>query len=342
MKGLWKQLLPPAALYLVFAAVWALLLPWALPAPPAPLPPAGTLPVDRYLALGPEKAEPAGGLMDPARCPAQGRARTPEPVALPILMYHDISDTGEGGSTVAWTTLRDHLLALRREGYHTVSLSQVADFVLWGTPLPDKPVLLTFDDGYLSNHQRLFPLLDGLGMKAAIFPIGVHVGRTEYKDTLSSITPHFSYAQGAEMVRSGTVELGSHTYDMHRYAPLEPEGQARDGVLPLPGEGRLRYCQRLESDFRLSARMLERYAGASPIALAYPQGLHTPESEGARKQAGYLISLTVEPEVSVLRPGCAESLSLLGRFAVDDIPADRLLETIEKGLEKAEGVTPGP
>ena len=50
----------------------------------------------------------------------------------------------------------------------------------------------------------------------------------------------------------------------------------------------------------------------------------------------------MEPEVSVLRPGCAESLSLLGRFAVDDIPADRLLETIEKGLEKAEGVTPGP
>lgn len=317
MRGILSRLLPPAVFYLVSFAILAALLPWAVPPEPEPLPPAGTLSIDRYLTLGPTQASSASGAgpMSPRACPAQGLVRTPEPVSLPILMYHDISETGKGGSTIAYDTLRAHLLALKGAGYHTVSLQQIADFVLWGEPLPDKPILLTFDDGYLSNYEKLFPLLEELNMQASIFLIGVHTGRTEYKGTCSSINPHFSYAQ------------------------------AREGVLPLKGEGRSLYCLRLAEDFRLSAKLLTRYTGETPIALAYPQGLYTPESEAARRQAGYLLSFTVEPEINILRPGAAESLSLLGRYSIDDISAQALLKLLNKetaALEQEDCVTPCP
>ena len=347
MRDILSRLLPPAVFYLVSFLILAALLPWAAPPEPEPLPPAGTLSIDRYLTLGTAQAASSSGAgpMSPRVCPAQGLVRTPEPVSLPILMCHDISETGKGGSTIAYDTLRAHLLALKGAGYHTVSLQQIADFVLWGEPLPDKPILLTFDDGYLSNYEKLFPLLEDLNIQASIFLIGVHTGRTEYKGTCSSINPHFSYAQAREMLESGLVSLGSHTYDMHRYAPLEPKDQAREGVLPLKGEGRSLYCLRLAEDFRLSSRLLTRYTGEAPIALAYPQGLYTPESEAARRQAGYLLSFTVEPEINVLRPGAVESLSLLGRYSIDDISAQALLKLLNKetaALEQKDCVTPCP
>lgn len=116
-------------------------------------------------------------------------------VQVPILLYHHISE-----DTLTQEQFQTEMQLLKDGGYHTVSFDQIFDFVEKGTPLPEKPVCLTFDDGYLSNYEIAYPLLKEYGMKATFFAIGATVGNTEhYKDTEFPITPHYSYEQAKEM-----------------------------------------------------------------------------------------------------------------------------------------------
>lgn len=96
------------------------------------------------------------------------------------------------------------IAALAQAGYTAVFPDDLAAYVNQGKALPDKPIVITFDDGYLSNYEYAWPILEKYGMVATIFMVGATTGNTEhYKDTAYPITPHFSYEQGAEMVASG-------------------------------------------------------------------------------------------------------------------------------------------
>ena len=149
-------------------------------------------------------------------------------VQVPILLYHHISE-----DTLTQEQFQTEMQLLKDGGYHTVSFDQIFDFVEKGTPLPEKPVCLTFDDGYLSNYEIAYPLLKEYGMKATFFAIGATVGNTEhYKDTEFPITPHYSYEQAKEMSDSGLVSIQSHTFDMHQWAPYEPVSYTQLPVQP--------------------------------------------------------------------------------------------------------------
>ena len=68
-------------------------------------------------------------------------------------------------------------------------------------PLPDKPILITFDDGYASNYMYAYPILKKLGMQATIFVITDRRGKT------LSVNPHFSWNQAREMQDSGVIDI---------------------------------------------------------------------------------------------------------------------------------------
>ncbi len=85
-------------------------------------------------------------------------------------------------------------------GYHPIRLSDLADNLLNGTPLPDKPVVLTFDDGYTDNYTTAFQTLRNHKFTGTFFVI------TDYANQWG----HVSWAQLAEMVKDG-MEIGSHT-----------------------------------------------------------------------------------------------------------------------------------
>ncbi|MGI5963583.1 MAG: polysaccharide deacetylase family protein [Lawsonibacter sp.] len=258
-------------------------------------------------------------------------SHSPEQISLPILLYHEINASGEGDSIIAQDVFLSHLDALQDSGYQTVSLSQIIAFVEHGEPLPPKPVLITFDDGYLSNYQIAWPALQERGMVGTIFVIGHSVGQNTYKDTGVAITPHFSYEQAREMVDSGVMSIQSHTYDLHQFRPLEPCG-GREGVLSKEGESDADYRRVLRRDFQCARDKLSLHTGQEVLALAYPYGLYTPASEEISLEEGISVTLTTQAQTAHLRSGDLGSLRLLGRYTIDDCTPYQLLTYIQANL----------
>lgn len=136
---------------------------------------------------------------------------TPDGVArqvrVPVLMYHYLStppadaDIYRRDLSVPPELFAAHLDRLVAEGYTTVSLHQVLDSLQRGVPLPEKPVVLTFDDGYRDNYVNAFPLLKERGMQATIFVV------TDFMD--EERPEYLTWAMAREMLAAG-IAIESH------------------------------------------------------------------------------------------------------------------------------------
>ncbi len=247
---------------------------------------------------------------------------------VPILLYHDITETGKGESSISEHIFITHLDAIKEAGYQTVTFQQLIDFVENGVDLPSKPILITFDDGYVSNYEIAYPALKERDMQATIFIIGNSVGKDTYKETGSPMIPHFSYEQAQEMVKSGTISIQSHTYDLHQYEPLEGN-KYREGILPRSGETMEEYQDAIYQDLKKSISDIQLNLGETVNVLAYPFGLHTKESEEICTELGIKVTLTTQMEPAHLIQGDMNSLRLLGRYSIDDCTVDELFTLIE-------------
>ncbi len=93
---------------------------------------------------------------------------------LPILMYHHVDPTRKDALTVTAEQFAAQLRFLATAGYQSITCRDVVDHLEHGTALPARPVLLTFDDGYVNNLEYAYPLLVEHGFKATIFlPVGL-------------------------------------------------------------------------------------------------------------------------------------------------------------------------
>ena len=232
---------------------------------------------------------------------------------VPILMYHHlVEDGGELNSdTIEVSAFRAHMEALRQEGYTPVSLRDLRGFVTEGQTLPEKPVVITFDDGYSSNYELAYPILQEYGFKATIFAIGVSMGKDTYKDTGTSMIPHFSIEEAKEMEASGLITVGSHGYDLHEVEGRDPS-PVRKGVLQKEGESEEDYVAFLREDHKAMEALLGESAGI----LAYPYGLSSELSEVLLSEMGVYATLTTEAKINTVVKGLPQSLLQLGRFRV--------------------------
>lgn len=129
-------------------------------------------------------------------------------IRVPILMYHYVSPLPADADdirielTITPDIFRDHIEYLKSNGYTAVSLYEVTDAILNGSPLPQKPVVLTFDDGYIDHYRYVFPTLREYGLKGTFFII------TAYADHASP--SHLSWQQINEMAADG-MQMEAHT-----------------------------------------------------------------------------------------------------------------------------------
>lgn len=133
-----------------------------------------------------------------------GVART---ASVPILMYHYLSvppadaDIYRRDLSVAPELFAQHLDRMQAEGFTTISLYTFLDHLTLGTPLPPKPVILTFDDGYRDNFEHAFPLLAERGMTATFFVV---------TDFIDEQRPEYMTWDMVREMRDGGMFIESH------------------------------------------------------------------------------------------------------------------------------------
>ena len=248
---------------------------------------------------------------------------------VPVLMYHHISETAMGDAIVSPGSFEKQIKALADAGYETVSLDELYAFVRNGSSLPEKPVVITFDDGYMSNYDYAYPILKKYGMCGTIFAVGSSFAKDTYKDTGEKMYPHFGYEEAREMIESGVMDIESHTFDMHQSEIFEGEN-ARQTVARLPGESEEDYISALRSDLALSDELICEISGKKVFALAYPQGYYDELSSTVISEHGIKLTFSTDHGVNTVLKGLPQSLFSMKRIWInDDTSSEELLEMIK-------------
>ena len=179
--------------------------------------------------------------------------RLPQPVRepLPVLMYHHMVPDGQdcNDMTVTPGKFRADLETVLAMGYTPVLPRELAA----GDALPEKPILITFDDGYRSNYDLVYPILQEYGVKACISIIVLMPDLP---------TDNFcTWNQLREMTASGLVEIGSHSYRLHNLGGDGGnfESGGANGVERRPNESDADFQTRVLDDIQLSH---DRIAGS--------------------------------------------------------------------------------
>lgn len=251
-------------------------------------------------------------------------------VHLPVLMYHHFDEECPEGTMVSPGRFREQMAALRDAGYHTVTTPQVLAYVEEGAPLPEKPVLITMDDGYTSNLTVAAPVLEELGMCATVFVIGAYAGKTYDPNTGWPIVnmTHFSYQEALPWAEKGVIDLQSHSFNLHPM--LGDTLNGRRGMLRMEGESGEDYRQALLDDDALTRQLREKGGVTGGLdALAFPFGYFDAELDAALAEEGYGLTFTIEEHLNRLFPGRPECLRMMGRMNVTNkITGEELVKRI--------------
>lgn len=206
------------------------------------------------------------------------------------LMYHQVlkDESRAGKYIITPNELESDLAYLSENGYVSVLPSQLVKIREQGGRLPEKTVVITFDDGYETGLYYVLPLLKKYGMKAVINVVG------SYTDEYSRINEegkHLSYAyltwnEIKTLSDSGYVEIGNHTYDMHS------NNGDRNGCTRKENESDEQYRTVLYEDADRLSDKLQQVTGKRPVAFAYPFGSLSEGSAEIIGSAGISVFMT--------------------------------------------------
>ncbi len=206
-------------------------------------------------------------------------AKYPKLQGIPILMYHKVNpdpSTGGLGLRVPPDKFEWQMKYLRKNGYETVSPEDVMDHFEKGKHLPDKPIVITFDDGYKDNHQFAYPIMKKYGYTGTIFVVSKAIGNTNFFDVEKKLQPEnkiMDWHEIRELAEAGFT-IGAHTVDHPHLAEVPPE-VARHQI-------------------EESKRALEHGLKKPVEFFAYPYGSYNDTVADLVKQAGYRAAVTTE------------------------------------------------
>ncbi|MBQ3379236.1 MAG: polysaccharide deacetylase family protein [Clostridia bacterium] len=236
-------------------------------------------------------------------------ARAGESREVPVIMYHSLLiDPARTGEYVATPdSLREDLEYLKSHGYETVFISELVSFTKSGSPLPKKPVVITFDDGFLNNVSYALPLLKEYSMKAVISPVGAYCDVYAENCDRNLYYAYMTWDDIKEAAQSGYIEIGDHSYDMHSRRP-------RFGASKKSGEDDETYARLLSDDIEKMQSKLKENSGVDCIVYTYPFGAVSSEAEAVLKAHGFEAALTCRESVNTVTRGDTDALYSLGRF----------------------------
>ncbi|MDG5476541.1 poly-beta-1,6-N-acetyl-D-glucosamine N-deacetylase PgaB [Citrobacter freundii] len=238
-----------------------------------------------------------------------------------VLGYHDVEDgaADQRYLSVRTSALSDQMAWLRDNGYNPISVQQILDAHDGKIVLPEKAVLLTFDDGYSSFYTRVWPLLKAYNWPALWAPVGSWVDapankKVDFGGLMTARDKFASWKMVEEMGKSPLVEIGAHTWASHFGGDANPQGSKEPAVANRLYDKKTgtyetdeQYTRRINTDISLITNKIKSVTGKSPRAWVWPYGAASGTTLNLTKEHGYKMAFT-------LNEGLANAAFL------DDIP----------------------
>lgn len=247
-------------------------------------------------------------------------------VNLPVLMYHSVTSYGKSKYIVTEKQLENDLKRLTENGFTAVSAQELIDYADGKGDLPEKPILLTFDDGHYNNLSTALPLLEKYHCKAVISVIGKF---SEFSSThpQESHHPEYSYLTWEDIAtlnENPFIEIGSHTYNMHDFSP-------RFGIGRIKGEDDKTYEENLRKDLtRLNGKLYT--VNVDPVVFAYPFGRYNSIAEKTLLEMGFRITLTCTEGINTIEKGNPKSIVHLKRYNRSSaLSTEEIISLLDRG-----------
>jgi peptidoglycan/xylan/chitin deacetylase (PgdA/CDA1 family) len=244
---------------------------------------------------------------------------------VPIIMYHLVTEKskyiGKYGITPA--ELESDLKYLKNNGYRTVVMGDLIQFVQKGKRLPKKPIVLTIDDGNKGDVNHILPLLEKYKMKAVFSVIGEATDKytTASAENPNAKYPNLTWNDIKIMHASGRCEIQSHGYNVH----------GKNGAGKRSSESTEDYHKRLHTDLQKLQTRCREEIGFTPTTFTYPLGVISKEAQAVLEELGFTASLSCWEGMNHLKqgdPGCLFRLKRVNRPS--GRPINILLDALNK------------
>lgn len=222
-----------------------------------------------------------------------------EGIEVPIIMYHSILNSKSGSYIIHPDTLEKDLIYLKSKNYTSITMTDLIKYVYEDTPLPEKPVIITFDDGHYNNLGYAVPLLKKYDMKGVISIVGKYTDDFSRTDEANLNYGHLRWKDINELINDGTIEFQNHTYNLHTIG-------ARKGAMKKRFESLEDYSNMLSCDILKLQEEFEKNTKYVPNTFTYPYGAISKESLNIVKNLGFKASLSCTAGVNYITkdPNC--------------------------------------
>lgn len=243
-----------------------------------------------------------------------------ESIELPIMMYHGLTEKSSqvGTYVIPTTAFESDLKYLKDNGYETVLLRDVVEYVDGNADLPEKPIVLTFDDGFRNNLLYALPLLEKYDMKAVISTVGIDNEKFASVDDKNPDYAYLDWDEINELIDSGRIEIGNHSYNMHKLAGDKGNTRGTKGIDKKNSESEEDYKTVLINDVGKNQDLLKQHANIEPKVFAYPFGSLNKYSENILKDMGFRVTLSCMQKPNYISQNNPDSLYCLCRYLRSD------------------------
>lgn len=242
--------------------------------------------------------------------------------SLRIFCYHDIRNnlqetfkSNPDASAVDTKAFTEQLSWLHHNGWVSIGIDELIASRNGGKALPPKAFMLTFDDGYKSHYTHVYPLLKAFNFKAVYGIVGEWMqdnpdGFVNYSNQRWSRKEFLSWSQVNEMVKSGLVEIASHSHSMHKGHQANPQGNLQPAAISrqfvslqntkAPAyEDDIAYHSRIKSDLAAMNALIKKNTGTSPRAIIWPYGRYNDALLNSAKEESLTVAFSLTPGLNL-------------------------------------------
>lgn len=241
--------------------------------------------------------------------PEAGEAAVPEPKeplasrTIHIFCYHGVQKDPSNFYHTRTSDFKEQMQMLKDEGYESISTAQLADYLAGDEDIPEKSVLISFDDGKGIVYDNACPILEEFGYTATLFINSSTIGGDGF----------MTWEELSELNERG-YDIAAHTCN-------------HENLIKREGKAESEYEQMVNSELRDCKAAIEEHVDTDCIGLAYPYGTYTDYVVDATKDAGYRLGFTIDR-------GAADDRSHPYRLPRQMVVRDNSMRTFERWLRQ--------